>query len=211
MTKLIPDIAVLASGTGSNFRAIAQSIKDGRLAANVSCFLTDNPDAKAIEIAKEFAIPCFVEPFSTKQDHESRMLSVLRKRKPKWLVLAGYMRLLTKNFLENFYDAEKTCYRVVNIHPSLLPAFPGKDAYRQAFEYGVQWTGVTVHLVSTGCDDGAVIAQSPLEIRPNDTLASLTARGLSLEHQLYSQALQKLFRETWGLESAGDRRRVVWK
>lgn len=180
-------IAVLASGTGSNFRALMLAVRDGRLSADIRALICDKPKAPVLDLAESFDVPAIlVDATGLKRpEHEEKLLNALAPLKVEWLVLAGYMRILSEEFLKK--------YRAVNIHPSLLPAFPGKNAYEQAFKSGCKQTGVTVHLVSPVVDGGPILAQTTLDVLPGDTLESLTARGLKMEHELYAKTLESLF------------------
>lgn len=180
-------IVVFASGRGTNFRAICQAVRDEILPATVQALICNVEGAGAIAVAKEFDIPAVVVPNSglMRSSHEEQIVKALSRFRFEWIVLAGYMRLFTPEFVRRF--------KMVNIHPSLLPSFPGKDAYAQALRHGVKITGATVHLVGAGMDDGRILAQAVLEIRDGDTEDSLTSRGLKLEHQLYVETLKRLF------------------
>ncbi|HRK02736.1 MAG TPA: phosphoribosylglycinamide formyltransferase [Oligoflexia bacterium] len=207
----IPRVAVFASGGGSNFKALIEHQKTGKLRAQIVGLITDQPKAGALEFARAQKIANAVHAESDRKVREQNILATLQEWKPDWLVLAGFMRLLSPEFLNHFRDKIQECFRVVNIHPSLLPAFPGRDSYRQAFDHGVATTGVTVHFVSSGVDDGPIIAQAPLQILPHDTVDSLKARGLALEHIIYSATLERLWSEKWELRpTASGRRRLHW-
>lgn len=188
-----PKIALLASGRGSNVRAILSAIRDGRLRALPVCVLTNREDAAVIQIAREFDVPVEVVPHQdlSREAHDARVLDALSPYQPEWLVMAGYMRLVTPTLLKPFVGP--LGYQVVNIHPSLLPAFPGVDAYRQAYEYGVKTTGVTVHLVDEQMDHGPILHQASFMVTPEMTLADVEATGLALEHQIYPEVLSALF------------------
>lgn len=205
-------IAVFASGRGSNFQALCEAVKRGELQAKIECLVCNVSDAPALEIAKKYKIPVILVDHKkpkamTRMQHESTILEKLQKYKIQWVVLAGYMRLLTPEFLQKFWDEKKKVFNVVNIHPSLLPAFPGVDAYQQAWAYGVKYTGATVHLVGAGLDDGPVLAQSPFSIEKCESLQEVIEIGLKIEHGLYPKTLNQLFTQKW--EILG--RRTVWK
>ncbi|PKR83977.1 phosphoribosylglycinamide formyltransferase [Heyndrickxia camelliae] len=183
-------IAVFASGSGSNFQAIVDSIKVGLLDAEVKLLVCDKPNAYAIERAKKEEIESFVfnpKDFQSKEDFERKIVSELQKREIQYLILAGYMRLIGPTILREF---EK---RIINIHPSLLPKFPGKDAIGQAIAAGVNTTGVTIHFVDEGMDTGPIIAQEELIIMEHDTAETLAVRIHEVEHRLYPKTLQTIF------------------
>ncbi len=182
---------MLGSGKGSNFVAIADACARGGLAAEVALVLSDVPDAGILARAAERGIPARHQPpgrFRTKLDEttEAAWVAALREAGVDWVVLAGFMRILKGRFLEAFP------LRVVNIHPSLLPSFPGLEAWKQALDYGVKYTGVTVHLVDAGVDTGPIVRQAAVPVRDDDTPARLHARIQEVEHRLYPEALQDL-------------------
>lgn len=208
-------IVVFASGRGTNFRAICAAAKSGALPARVSALVSNVRGSGARDIAREFGVPAIEAPHEghTRSSHEAAVLKALEGVSFEWIVLAGYMRLMTPEFVGRFWDAKLGAARIVNIHPSLLPAFPGKDGYAQALRYGVRVTGVTVHLVGAGLDDGPVVAQATLDVRDGDTEASLSERGLRLEHELYPATLARLLAEPWRLSTGSvgaGRPRVVF-
>lgn len=180
-------IAVLASGRGSNLQAIIDSINTGRLNATIVVVISDNEDAFALKRAAANKIPnIFLDPAKALncQEYDLLLAKKIKHQEADLVVLAGWMRLLGKGFLDQFPD------KVINIHPSLLPAFPGLNAQKQAFEYGVKYTGCTVHFVDSGMDTGPIIAQQVVPIGPDDTLESLTNRILIEEHLLYPRVIQ---------------------
>lgn len=185
-------LGVLGSGKGSNFVAIADACARGELPATIAMVLSDVPDAGILARARERGIPAAYLPpgrFRTKldEDGEAAYVAALRDAGVEWVVLAGFMRILKTGLLSAFPR------RVVNIHPSLLPAFPGLEAWRQALDYGVKVTGVTVHLVDDGIDTGPIIAQATVPVRDDDTAATLHGRIQQAEHWLYPAALDRLF------------------
>ncbi|WP_141430368.1 phosphoribosylglycinamide formyltransferase [Bacillus sp. 03113] len=187
------NIAVFASGSGSNFQAIMEAIKDGRLKANVALLVSDQPSAYCIERAKQENIPYFAvraKDYPSKVDYEKDILEQLGKHNIEFIVLAGYMRLIGSTLLQAFEG------RMVNIHPSLLPAFPGKDAIGQALEAGAEKTGVTIHFVDAGMDTGPIISQESINIDQEDTKESLQEKVHKIEHQLYPAVLNKLFNQS---------------
>lgn len=183
--------AVLVSGRGSNLGAILEAVKDGSLPANVVCVISNNPDAFALQIAEQHAVPTHAIPSRGKSriDHEDEVLACLAQYNVDFVVLAGYMRVLTPHFLKAFHDHAHSIFRVINIHPSLLPAFPGASGYEDAFNYGVRISGVTVHLVDEEVDNGPILAQEVFVRQDDDTIETFKQRGLAVEHRLYPQVL----------------------
>jgi phosphoribosylglycinamide formyltransferase-1 len=181
-------IGVLGSGTGSNLVAIAKARAAGALPADLALVLTDVPDAGILERSAEFGIPArFIAPgkFRTKLDEEAETsyVRVLREARVDLVVLAGFMRVLKGEFLRAFEG------RIVNIHPSLLPSFPGLEAWKQALDYGVKVTGCTVHFVDAGVDAGPIIAQKMVPVLQNDTAQELHQRIHAAEHELYPRCI----------------------
>lgn len=183
------NIAVFASGNGSNFQAIIDAVKANQLDATIKLLVCDQPSAYAIERAKAEGIDCFVfrgKDYPNKQSFELEILEKLKGLDVDWIVLAGYMRLIGPTLLSGYSS------RIINIHPSLLPNFPGKDAVGQAIEAKVKESGVTVHYVDEGMDTGPIIAQKTVEISENETKESLQAKIQKVEHQLYPSVIQML-------------------
>ncbi len=179
-------LAIFASGSGTNFQAILDAVKQGTLEAQIPLLVCDKPGAKVIERAEKAGIETFVfsaKDYGSKAEFEEVMVSKLREKEIDLVVLAGYMRLVGETLLSAFTN------RIVNIHPSLLPAFPGKDAIGQAFQAGVSKTGVTVHFVDEGMDTGPIIAQEEIIIDPDDTIESLEQKIHEVEHRFYPQTL----------------------
>jgi len=181
-------IGVLGSGKGSNFVAIADACAAGKIPAQVAIVLSDVANAGILERARERGIPAeYIAPgnFRTKLDEaaERAYIQRLRDAKVDLIALAGFMRILKGQFLRAFID------RVVNIHPALLPSFPGLEAWKQALNYGVKVTGCTVHFVDQGIDSGAIIAQETVPILSSDTPETLHARIQQAEYRLYPQAI----------------------
>ena len=182
-------LGVLVSGTGSNLQAVLDAIEGGNLAARVRVVISNRPNVQALERASKAGIPALTIPhkdFSTREEFDHAMVSALREAEVSWVVLAGFMRVLTPGFLSAFPG------RIVNIHPSLLPAFPGVDAAKQALAYGVKITGCTVHWVDQGVDSGKIIAQRAVVVEAADDLASLSTRIHTAEHQLLVSVLQDI-------------------
>ncbi len=182
-------LAVLLSGRGSNFAAIHQAIADGRLDATIVAVISNRADAPGIGRAREWCHAAHVidnREFPTRTAHENEVLRVLAAAKPDFIALAGYMRLLGPEFVSAYRN------RILNIHPSLLPSFPGVDAQAQALTYGVKVSGCTVHFVDENLDAGPIIVQRAVAVRDDDTPETLSARILDEEHQAYVEALQIL-------------------
>lgn len=180
-------LGVLVSGSGSNLQAILDAIRKKQLNACVRLVVANKSNAFAIERAKRVDVPTQVirhKDFDTREAFDQAMVNALRAAGVEWVVLAGFMRLLTPTFLDAFP------HRVLNIHPALLPAFPGVDAQQQALDYGVRVTGCTVHFVDAGTDTGPIIAQSVVAIREGDTRDSLASRVIEREHKLFPTVLQ---------------------
>jgi phosphoribosylglycinamide formyltransferase-1 len=183
------ELGILVSGSGSNLQAILDAISQGRLDARVRLVISNRSDALAIERAKRANLPTLVvshRDFTTREDFDQALADALTQAGAEWVVLAGFMRILTPCFLRVFRR------RVLNIHPSLLPAFPGTHAIRQALEHGVQVTGCTVHWVDEGVDSGPVIAQKSVPVEVGDDEASLAERMHRAEHELYVEVLAGL-------------------
>ena len=184
-------LAILLSGRGSNFRAIDDAIVRGVLDAEIVCVISNRPDAAGIELARERRHHAHVidhREYASRANHEEEVLRILATARPDYIVLAGYMRLLSADFVARYPN------RILNIHPSLLPAFPGVGAQSQAVAYGAKISGCTVHFVDESLDAGPIIAQRCVEVREDDTGETLAARILVEEHIAYVDALTKLAR-----------------
>lgn len=182
-------IAVFASGSGSNFQAIQEAIERGELDAKVELVVTDRPSAFVVTRAENFGIAVHTftaKTYDSKEAYETEIVTLLRDKNVEWIVLAGYMRLIGATLLSAYAN------HIVNIHPSLLPSFPGKDAIGQALDHGVKVTGVTVHLVDEGMDTGPILAQSAVEVVDGNREETET-RIHALEHKLYTKTLKQLF------------------
>jgi phosphoribosylglycinamide formyltransferase 1 len=180
-------IAILASGNGSNLQAIIDAIESHKLDAKIQCVISDRKSAFALERAKKHNIPnYFINPkdYSTREEHENSLAQKLKEHQVQLIVLAGYMRLLTSSFVQMYKS------KIINIHPALLPSFPGAHGIEDAFKYGVKITGVSVHFVDDGVDTGPIISQVPVEIKDTDTLETLEQRIREQEHQLYPKVIQ---------------------
>lgn len=196
-------LAVLLSGRGSNFQAIHEAVQRGALAAEIVSVISNRPDVPGIERAREYGYTAHVidhKTFANRAAHEEEVMRVLEQAHPDFIALAGYMRLLSASFVERFR------LRILNIHPSLLPAFPGVDAQAQAVAYGVKVSGCTVHFVDEHLDAGPILVQRAVEVRDGDDAHTLSARILEQEHEAYVEALTKLATRTWRIEG----RRVVF-
>lgn len=179
-------IAVFASGQGSNFQNLLDASRAGGLAAEIVLLVCDKPQAPVVERARQAGVECFLfdpKAYARREDYEAEIADKLNGLQVDLIVLAGYMRLLTPVLVEAYAG------RMINIHPSLLPAFPGKNAIGQALDYGVKVTGATVHLVDGGMDTGAVVAQTVVEVKAEDTLESLEAKIHAAEQELYPQVV----------------------
>ena len=196
-------LAILLSGRGSNFQAIHEAVQRGALAAEIVCVISNRPDAPGIQRAREYGYNAHVidhKTFPNRAEHEDEVLRVLGGARPDFIALAGYMRLLSASFVERFR------HRILNIHPSLLPAFPGVDAQAQAVAYGVKVSGCTVHFVDENLDAGPILVQRAVAVRDDDDAHTLAARILEQEHEAYVEALGKLATMPWKIEG----RRVVF-
>ncbi len=188
-------LGILVSGRGSNLQALIDASKKKEIDAEVVVVISNNPKAFALERAKKHKIPAIAPP----DQSEKAFINILKQYDVDLVCLAGFMKILSPAFLKAFPK------KIINIHPALLPAFPGLQAQKQAFDYGVKVTGVTVHFVDEGCDTGPIILQSPVVVQEDDTLGSLTERLLKEEHKSYPKAIQLLATER--LKIAG--RRVI--
>ena len=185
-------LAIFASGNGSNFQSIVDAIQNGTLKASVELLVCDKPNAFVIERARTEGIPYFsflAKNYPDKETYELEILRKLKEHNVDFIVLAGYMRLIGNTLLSAYEQ------RIVNIHPSLLPSFPGKDAIGQAISAAVKVTGVTVHFVDAGMDTGPIIAQKAVEIADMDTAEDVSAKIHKVEHELYPATLQQIFED----------------
>ncbi|WP_141130683.1 phosphoribosylglycinamide formyltransferase [Virgibacillus dokdonensis] len=178
--------AVFASGAGSNFQAM---LDESDLACEIVLLICDRPEAAVIEKARQHQIPVYQfdpKQYATKEAYERELVTVLKKARVQWIFLAGYMRIVGSYLLHAYQG------KIVNIHPSLLPDFPGKDAITQAFAAKVDKTGVTIHFIDEGIDTGPIIAQQTVDMYPDDTIRSLTKRIQQVEHKLYPKIIKQL-------------------
>lgn len=187
-------IGILISGRGSNMSAIAQAVQSGLIPdSEVTVVISDKTSAEGLVKAEERGIETVVitRKGRARAEHDAEIIAELKKRNVELICLAGYMRLLSKEFIRAFPN------RIVNIHPSLLPSFKGLDAQRQAIDYGVKISGCTVHFVDEDLDHGAIILQKAVEVKDADTADTLSARILEEEHALYVEAIGKIVKENY--------------
>ncbi len=180
-------LGVLVSGGGTNLQAIIDAIEAGDLNAKITVVLSDNPEAYGLKRASAHGIPTEVvtrDGYPTKKTYDTRAVELLRSHGVEYVVLAGFMRIISKVFLAAFP------MRIINIHPSLLPSFPGLDVQQAAIEHGVRFSGCTVHFVDEGIDSGPIIIQAVVPVLDGDTEDLLSARILKEEHRIYPQAIQ---------------------
>jgi len=182
------NIAIFASGSGSNFQAIAEEMKAGNIpGAEIALLVCDNPEAYALERAKGLGVPVFVierKEFASRSEYEKKIIEELEKNSVELIVLAGYMRLVGSDILGKYKN------KVLNIHPALLPSFKGTEGIKDAFEYGAKITGPTVHFVDEEVDHGPIILQATVEITETDTLDSLAEKIHKEEHRIYPEAIR---------------------
>jgi len=191
---------VLISGRGSNLQAIIDAIATKKLNADLAVVISNRSDAAGLDRARKAGVEALVLDhtdkvrFARREDYDRELVQLLRARRVSLVCLAGFMRLLTPVFLDAFPNG------VVNIHPSLLPAFPGTNAQYQALEHGVKWTGATVHLVTAELDGGPIVLQETVAVKDGDNLDMLAARILEREHHLYPLAIQLILNGGWRIE-----------
>ena len=196
------NLSILLSGRGSNFEAIAANVSAGRIPdAQIAIVISNKPDAGGLEIARRLGLTTLVIPSKGKEreDHDREVVAALKRHKVDLVCLAGYMRLLSPWFVQQFPRG------ILNIHPSLLPSFPGLEAQEQAFAYGVKVTGCTVHFVDEELDHGAIIVQKTIPVLDTDDEHTLTARILEQEHLAYSEAINIVLKGSFEI----DGRRLV--
>jgi phosphoribosylglycinamide formyltransferase-1 len=183
-------IAVLLSGRGSNFMAIHDAILEGKINAEIVLVFSNKKEARGLQIAEERGLETlFLDPkdFPSREDYDKRIVEELKKRKVDLVCLAGYMRILTPYFVDQFRN------KIMNIHPALLPSFPGLHAQKQALEWGVKFSGATVHFVTEEVDAGPIIVQAVVPVFQYDTEETLSARILEQEHKIYPEAIRLFF------------------
>ena len=195
-------VAVLLSGRGSNFLALHQAIERGEVPARIVMVISNEPDAPGLAKARALGLTAEIHPHRglKRTTHDGRMLAALERSRAEWVCLAGYMRLLSKRFVAAFPE------RILNVHPSLLPAFPGLEAQRQAWDHGVRVAGCTVHLVDDGLDSGPIVVQRAVDVEDVDSPESLAGKILVEEHRAYPEALRRLLSDRWRV----DGRRIHW-
>ena len=185
--KIMINIGVLASGRGTNLQAIIEAIEDGKIEGEIKIVMSDHPKACALKRAQQYLIDtrCIdFKEFKNREDYDKEIIKTLKEKKIDLVVLAGYMRILSPYFIRAYQN------KIINIHPALLPSFPGLHAQKQAIGNGVKISGCTVHFVDEGVDSGPIILQKAVEVKDNDTEESLAERILKEEHQIYPQAIQ---------------------
>jgi phosphoribosylglycinamide formyltransferase 1 len=190
-------IAVLLSGRGSNFEALAESVARGRIPnAEITLVISNREGAPGIEKARARGIPARVIPSKglEREAYDRLLVEALREARVDLVCLAGFMRLLSVSFVEAFRN------RILNIHPSLLPAFPGLEAQQQALEHGVKFSGCTVHFVDENLDAGPILLQAVVPVRDDDTAETLSARILAEEHRIYSEAARIVLEKRYRIE-----------
>ena len=198
----IPRLGILISGTGSNMKSIVAACESGDVPAEVGVVISNRADAPGLEWAAQHGLATALlshRDYPTREAHDSAVVDRLRRAEVDWVCLAGYMRLLSAVIVDAYPN------RILNIHPALLPSFPGLHGQRQAWDYGVRVSGCTVHLVDLELDHGPIVVQRTVPVRPDDTEKTLSARILEQEHIAYPEALRTLLGGSWRLEG----RRVV--
>lgn len=196
-------VGVLISGRGSNLQAIIDAIQDGRLDATIAVVISNRADAPGLDRARAASIDTLVvdhRAFGSREAFDRAVVAELRSRQVRLVCLAGFMRLLSPVFVEAYPEG------ILNIHPSLLPAFPGIDAQQQAWEHGVKVSGVTVHFVDPRLDAGPIVTQAAVPVRDDDTAETLAGRILVEEHRLYPEAIRLVLKGGWRIEG----RRVIF-
>jgi phosphoribosylglycinamide formyltransferase-1 len=194
-------IAVLASGRGSNFEAIARNVREGRLEAEIAALVVNQPEARALEIARQYGIRAISLPSKgiDSDSYAAMVRDALAPLSVDLICLAGFMRRVGAPLLQAYP------MRILNIHPSLLPAFPGLNVQQQAIDYGVKYSGCTVHFVDEGLDTGPIVAQAVVPVFDDDTAETLAARILAEEHRIYSEAIALVLSGAFRIEG----RRVI--
>ena len=192
-----PSLAILISGRGSNLQSIIDAIAAGRLQARVAIVISNRREALGLERARAAGIETLVmshRDYASRESYDLAVVAELRSRSVDLVCLAGFMRLLSPAFIAAFPHA------ILNVHPSLLPAFPGVDAQRQALEFGVRVSGATVHLVTPELDAGPIVRQAAVPVHPDDSVESLAARILEQEHRIYPEAIAEVLAGGWVVE-----------
>jgi len=196
-------IGILLSGRGSNFEVIARNCASGAVPAEIAIVISNRPMAPGLETAKAMGLQTLAIPSQgvAREDHDRLVVAALQEADVELVVLAGYMRILSAWFIQQFPN------RILNIHPALLPAFPGLDAQHQAWDYGVRFAGCTVHFVDEKMDSGPIVDQAIVPVLDTDTPDDLSSRILEQEHRIYSEAIRRLLTEDWHIEG----RRVLFR
>lgn len=186
MAKKQKNIAVLISGNGTNLQSIIDHIKKGKLKCNLAVVISNKVDAYGLKRAEKAKIPNYFINHKdiSREEHEKKIIEILKNHKVDLVVLAGYMRIITSYFIGQYKN------RIINIHPAILPAFPGTDGYGDTFNYGCKVGGCTVHFVDSGVDTGPIIIQKINPIQENDNLESFKKRGLKIEHEALPEAIR---------------------
>jgi phosphoribosylglycinamide formyltransferase 1 len=189
-------LGILLSGRGSNFEAIARNVLNGTLPCEIGLVFSNKPEAAGLKLARDLRLPhAAIQSAGVERTaFDTQVAELLREHRIDWVCLAGYMRLLSSAFVSQFAG------RILNIHPSLLPAFPGLDAQYQALAHGVKMTGCTVHFVDENLDNGPILLQTAVPVLDNDTVESLSKRILVEEHKLYSEAIAWVVRGNYRIE-----------
>lgn len=193
MNKKLPAISVFASGSGTNFQAIADAVNNGTIPARIALLVCDKPDAYVLQRAEKEGITTFVfEPkkFASKAHYEQQILMELQRHEVEWIFLAGYMRIIGRTLLNAYPE------KIVNIHPALLPAFPGANGILDAYKYGVKVFGVTVHFVDEGVDIGKIIDQDSFKIWGSESLEEVENQIHKIEHEIYPRVIAKLLSQS---------------
>lgn len=199
-------LGILLSGRGSNFLAIARAIREHRLlGAEIAVVLSNLEDAPGLTAAHELNLPAFAIPSAGRKraEHDAEMIARLHQHKVDLVCLAGYMRIISPTFVQAFPN------RILNVHPSLLPAFPGLDAQRQALDYGAKVAGCTVHFVDEAVDHGVIILQKTVSVNDDDTAETLSARILEQEHRAYPEAIASVLSGHYSIENRRYVRRTT--
>lgn len=193
MNKKLPAISVFASGSGTNFQAIADAVNNGIIPARIALLVCDKPDAYVLQRAEKEGITTFVfetKKFVSKAHYEQQILMELQRHEVEWIFLAGYMRIIGRTLLNAYPE------KIVNIHPALLPAFPGANGILDAYKYGVKVFGVTVHFVDEGVDTGKIIDQDSFKIWGSESLEEVENQIHKIEHEIYPRVIAKLLSQS---------------
>ena len=186
-------IAVFISGGGTNLQSIIDHCEAQKIDAEIVTVVSNKAKACGIERAKKHNIPTIIvesKKFKDRKEHEAEIIRQLDPYKPELLVFAGYMRLVTTDFIKHYYNKEKNLPGIINIHPALLPSFPGSSGYEDAFTYGVRYSGITIHFIDEGVDTGPIVLQETFPRYDSDGLEEFRERGLRIEHRIYPKAIQ---------------------